>query len=126
MFSGPVSDHEKVRLELEQHIETAKILINRASAQGRDPRDLQTEGAHPFAALNTLDRRTPIAAEAAADPRAAVSSISSAVLTIASGFGRAKSSPLPPPLRLGFEGVFARHRSVVPRPQSLSRPRSST
>ena len=57
MFSGHVSNPEKVRFELEQHIETAKILINRASAQGRD---------------------------ASADPGGAVSAMASSILTIAS------------------------------------------
>ena len=57
MFSGHVSEHEKIRLELEQHIETTKILINHASAQGRD---------------------------APADPGGAVSAMASYILTIAS------------------------------------------
>jgi hypothetical protein len=57
MFSGGISDLEKFRLELEQHIETAKSLINHASAQGRD---------------------------APADPHGAVSAMSSAIFTIAS------------------------------------------
>ena len=62
MFSGGISDLEKFRLELEQHIETAKSLINRASAQDRD---------------------------APADPRAAVSAMASAILTIASAMQEA-------------------------------------
>ena len=73
MFSGHISDHEKVRLELEQHIETTKSLISRASAQRRDPGDLQTVGGDSFAAPESSGRPGPIEADA----------MVSAVLTIA-------------------------------------------
>jgi len=73
MYYGRISDHEKVRLELEQHIETTKSLISRASPQGRDPGDLQTVGGDSFAGLASSDRPGPIEADA----------MVSAVLTIA-------------------------------------------
>ena len=71
MFAGPISDREKFRLELEQKIETAKSLINSASAQGPDARGLQTVGAH------------------LADPHAAASAMASAILTIVSAMQEA-------------------------------------
>lgn len=73
MYYGRISDHEKVRLELEQHIETTKSLIGRASPQGRDPGDLQTVGGDSFAGLESSGRPGPIEADA----------MVSAVLTIA-------------------------------------------
>jgi hypothetical protein len=60
MFSGRISDLEKIRRELEQRIETAKS----ASAQGRDPRDVILSGAHSFAPPKSPDRRGPIETEA--------------------------------------------------------------
>jgi hypothetical protein len=85
MFAGHISDREKFRLELEQHIETAKNLINSASAQGRDARDLQKVGAHLLAALKSLNRHGPIEAEAVAvptDPPRQDSATVTAVLTV--------------------------------------------
>jgi hypothetical protein len=50
MFSGRISNHEKFRLELEQHIET-----NHVSAQGRDPlKTWDSHGSMAAAELVTL------------------------------------------------------------------------
>jgi hypothetical protein len=58
-------EREQFRAELEIHIENLKILISHTAAQSRDHNDLQTTGAHLFAALKTMDRHVSTEIEAA-------------------------------------------------------------
>jgi hypothetical protein len=86
MRTSKISGRQQFRGGLEQHVETVKILIEQARAQGRNPRDLQTVGAHLFAALKTMDHRGPVEAESVritGDPNAAASTLITAVFAAA-------------------------------------------